>query len=120
MVLNPIPKDAFSRFYGYNNIFVNYDINDVAFDPSDVDRAIDDLYRKKNGGKAEILLIWANVFEFATHTMGIVESIRKKFAETTFKEVFLMTFEDNVKLFQDSLQLWPIKVIDWEDRRIRI
>ena len=112
IVLNPIPKNCYSRFYGTNNVFINYDFNDIAYDERDIGKSIHELYEKKNNGSSEILLIWANIFELRLHLNFIVQKLHEKFIESSFKEVFLMTFEDNIGLFRDSLELWPIKTLE--------
>jgi len=111
IVLNPIPKGSFSRFPGNGNICVNYDQDDVAFNSEDIDGSIDELYRKKNSGHSEILLIWAEDFDLATQKKEVAERIWLKFRHTTFSEVFFMTFENHITRFIDTLQLWPIKTI---------
>jgi len=55
IVLNPVPRGAFPKFPGVSNIYVNYDFNEVSFEQSDVDHAIEEIYRKKNHGLADFL-----------------------------------------------------------------
>jgi hypothetical protein len=109
IVLNPVPPNCFPRFYGHNNIYVNYEIDNVAFDLSDADLAIDEVFNKKNGSSAEVLLIWADDFELATNKKIIIEKLYLKFIGSSFTEVYFMTFSDNVELFLKSLELWPLK-----------
>lgn len=109
--LNPIPKESYSRFHGLNNVFINYDFDDVSFDKEDVEKSINELYNKKNEGSSDILLIWANVFELVSLKEYIADQLRNKFMNSTFKEVFLMTFYDNEVMFRDTLELRPLKIL---------
>ncbi len=112
IVLNPIPEKSYSRFPGRDNIFVNYDFNDVAYDLNDIDIAIDKMYIKKNKGKSEILLLWLN--DFGIHGINdnkrhVFNRLYTKFIDSTFSEIYLLTFTNNVSLFKESLELWPVK-----------
>jgi hypothetical protein len=109
IVLNPVPTDGFPRFYGNKNVFVNYDFDDVSFSEQDMEAEIKDIYKKKNGGSAEYLLIWADNFEMATQKNKIAETIYKQFFDSSFDEVFLMAFENNLPMFLKSLQLFSLK-----------
>ena len=109
IVLNPVPRDGFPRFYGNKNVFVNYDFDDVSFSEQDMEAEIKDIYQKKNGGSAEYLLIWADDFEMAAQKKKIAETIYKQFFDSSFDEVFLMTFENNLPMFLKSLQLFSLK-----------
>ncbi|HEU5292451.1 MAG TPA: hypothetical protein VFU05_17510 [Cyclobacteriaceae bacterium] len=106
--LCPVPQGMFANVFGFENIFVNYNFYGSTYDSVDAIKAVEDLYQKKSGGTSEILLIWANSFEIHDMT-EIVETLRKMFSESTFKEVQLMTFDDNVALFRETLKLWGIK-----------
>jgi|GEM_PF-1382869 len=110
VVLNRIPINCYSRFYGHNNVYVNYDIDDVSFSDNDVDDAIQNVYRRKNSGYSDILLIWSDEFELATLSKRtIAEKISHQFRSSTFAEVFFMTFVNNPPMFQASLELWALK-----------
>ena len=109
IVLNKVPSRAFPNFPGTHNVNVNYDFNDVAYEEADIDTAIDELYRKKNNGIADILLIWADDFELVTNKRSIAEKLCKKFFESSFEEIYFMTFENNMTMFLKSLEFWPLK-----------
>jgi hypothetical protein len=63
MNLNPIPTNAYSRFYGKGNLYVNYEIDNVSYDDEDIAAAFEDLRKKKHKGTADILLVWADKHE---------------------------------------------------------
>lgn len=116
IVLNAIPKDSFSRFPGKDNIFVNYDFNDVAYNLVDIDLSIEKMYFKKNSGNSDILLLWLDDFGIHNNKRYVVTKLYEKFIDSTFKEIYLLTFTNNVALFKDSLQLWPIKRVILKSR----
>lgn len=109
IVFNPVPKGAYPRFYGRKNIYVNMDMNDTSYDLNDLDDAINEIYKKKNNGLSEVLLIWADEQELALNKRPAAERIFSKFIASSFKEVYFMTFQNNVALFEKSLELWQLK-----------
>lgn len=111
IALNPIPKHATSRFPSNGNISVNYDQDDVAFNDNDIAAAIDEVFDKKNNGNSEILLIWADNFGLNFHERKIVEGLYSKFSNSSFEEVYFMTFENYKSRITETLNLWPIKAI---------
>jgi len=112
IVLNPVPPGCFPRFYGRDNIYVNYDFDDVSFNDNDIDNAVSDIFIKKNNGKSEILLIWSDDHELAAQKRKVVEKLYLKFYSSSFKEVYFMTFYNHIEMFIKSLELWPIKPIE--------
>ncbi len=110
IVINPVPPNCYPRFYGRNNIYVNYEIDNVAFELADAESAIDEVFTKKNNSSAELLLIWADDFELAGNKRQIGEKLQQKFINSSFDEIYFMTFSDNVALFTITLELWPLKV----------
>ncbi len=106
----PVPKGMFANVYGHNNVFINYNFYGSTYDDSDADQAIDELFKRKDQGVADLLLIWANSFEL--HGLEkIVQKLRDRFQDSSFENVQFMTFHDNVVLFRETLQLWGIKPI---------
>lgn len=107
--LVPVPVGMYANVYGYDKVFINYDFYGATYDKIDVDKAIDDLFMKKDKGEADLLLIWANSFELHYDLNGIAEKLRAKFQLSSFDNVQFMAFHDNVALFRETLQLWGIK-----------
>ncbi|MEP7376832.1 MAG: hypothetical protein ABI675_25765 [Chitinophagaceae bacterium] len=110
IVLNRVPPNCFPRFYGRKNVFINYDIDDVAFEEADADDAVHQILRKKNNGSSNMLLIWSDEFEIgAFDKKKVADKIHNSFISSTFEEVFFMTFTNNPPMFVKSLQLWILK-----------
>jgi hypothetical protein len=110
LVLNRVPPNCFPRFFGHSNVYINYDIDDVSFDESDVDDVIQAIYNKKNNGTADMLLIWSDEFELGSFDhRKLAEKIYRSFQASTFDEVFFMTFINILPDFLKSLQLWALK-----------
>jgi hypothetical protein len=106
----PVPKGMYANVYGLNNIFINYNFNGSTYNDSDSDKAIDELFKRKDRGVADLLLIWANSFEL--HGLEkIVQKLWDRFGDSTFQNVQFMTFYDNVAFFRETLQLWGIKPV---------
>ena len=99
-----------ANVYGCDNIFINYNFYGSTYDDNDADKAIDDLFTKKDRGFADLLLIWANSFEL--HGLEkIARKLRARFSNSSFENVQFMTFNDNVALFRETRQLWGIKPV---------
>jgi hypothetical protein len=106
----PVPKGMYANVYGVNNVFINYNFYGSTYDDSDADKAINDLFNRKDRGHADLLLIWANSFEL--HGLDkIVQKLRDRFSDSSFQNIQFMTFHDNVALFRETLQLWGIKPV---------
>jgi len=54
----PVPDGHFANVWGYQNVFIEYDFAGSTYNEDDEDKAILDLFEKKNNGKADTLLIW--------------------------------------------------------------
>lgn len=106
----PVAEGMYANVYGHNNIFINYNFYGSTYDDSEADKAIDELFLRKDGGLADLLLIWANSFEL--HGLEkIVQKLRDRFSNSSFQNVQFMTFHDNVALFRETLQLWGINPV---------
>ncbi|HTE33036.1 MAG TPA: hypothetical protein VK666_21785 [Chryseolinea sp.] len=93
-----VPDEHFASVPGVGNIFVNYKFYDSAYDDSDVQKEVAKIYRAKNNGSAEVLIVWANEHELLD-TNKIVKSLRNAFTETSFHEVYFIAFNVNGKMF---------------------
>lgn len=110
LVLNIVPRNCYPRFFGHSNVYINYDIDDVSFALEDVGYAIQEIFRRKNNGSANILLIWSDELELATFSKRkAAEKIFEQFETSTFEEVFFMSFVNNLPMFLKSLELWALK-----------
>lgn len=94
-----IPDGLNSSFYGRDNLYINYDFDNVGYDEQDIQDAVTNMYNKKNNGKAEVLLIWIDKIEIVFDFQAIVDSLRSRFKESSFKEVLLFVFHNRIDTF---------------------
>ena len=106
---NKIPEGQYSIFPGVNNIFVNIEFNLIHITDSELIQQIDKIYENKNQGSSQVLIIWADQHEILEQVKEVAEMIRNKFIESSFREVFLMTFLDRTDLFRNSLKIMKLK-----------
>lgn len=109
ITLNPIPKNHYPLFPGKDNVFVNYEFDTNFFSYEEAVNEIKTLYNRKNRGKSEILLIWADRYEMLYQVDNIFNLIEKQFAKSTFEEVYFLTFFDRMDLYSESINLSRIK-----------
>jgi hypothetical protein len=95
------PKGFFSHHPSYNSIHVEYAFSNSGYNNDDVKKALDKMYDRKNEGLSETLILWANDYELFDRD-AVAKEIAKRFAETTFNEIFFLAFHDIV-------HIWAIK-----------
>ncbi len=96
-----VPKGFYSHHPNYKSIHVEYAFSNSGYNDADVKKTLDKMYNRKNEGLSETLILWANDYELFDRD-AIVEAIVKRFAETTFNEIFFLAFHENV-------HIWAIK-----------
>nr|WP_288836355.1 hypothetical protein [uncultured Flavobacterium sp.] len=99
ITLQRIPQGFYSNFYGRDNIYIDLDFDNIGFNQNDIDDECLNIYKKKNGGKAKTLIIWADTFEILYDPKRIIDSLKTKFRKTTFDEVFFFNFYNSMPLF---------------------
>jgi hypothetical protein len=99
ITLQSIPKDFNSNFFGRDNIFIDLDFDNISFSKEDIENECLNIYDKKNGGKAEVLLIWADTFEILYNPQYIIERLKFQFEHSTFKEVLFFNFYNRLDLY---------------------
>ena len=102
ITLQGIPKDFHSNFFGRDNIFIDLDFDNISFSKKDVEDECLNIYNKKNGGKASVLLIWADTWEILYDPKYIIERLKLQFKETTFDEVLLFNFYSRLDFYLDN------------------
>jgi len=99
ITLQSIPEDFYSNFYGRDNIYIDLDFDNIGFTQKDIEDECLNIYKKKNGGKAKTLLIWADTFEILYKPEAIIEDLKIKFKDSTFEEVMFFNFYSTMPLF---------------------
>ena len=94
-----IPEDSYSSYFGKGKVFIDLGFDNIFFKDSDIISEIEKIYESKNGGKAQILLLWSDRKELMGQDNLIIERLKKKFVKTTFEDVYFMTFlnKKNIK-----------------------
>jgi len=103
--LNPIPNEHYSLFPGQKNVYVNYEIDNNFFTYDEVVAAVNTIFDRKNNGRSEFLLIWADRSELLSQDDKIFELIESKFSKCSFEEVFFLTFYDRADLFRKTIRI---------------
>ncbi|MFN0215831.1 MAG: hypothetical protein ACKVT2_16350 [Saprospiraceae bacterium] len=107
--LNPIPNGHYPIFPGQKNVYVNYEIDNNFFTHEEVVTAVNTIFDRKNNGKSEFLLIWADRSEILSQDEQIFELIESKFSNCSFEEVFFLTFYDRADLFRKTIRIKNVK-----------
>lgn len=106
---NPIQKDQYSSFPGKDNVFVNFEFDLIHITDIELSAQINKIYNNKNNGSSQILIIWADQHEILEQIKEVSQMINKKFQDSSFQEVFFMTFLDRIDLFRDTLKIIKVK-----------
>lgn len=102
ITLQRIPEGFYSNFYGKDNLFIDLDFDNVGFTQKDIKDECSNIYGKKNGGKASILIIWADTFEILYNPQYVVEGLNQQFKQTTFEEVWFFDFYNHLELHLEN------------------
>lgn len=94
--LYPVPVGQKSNYFGGNNIFIDYEFDDINISKTDIDNSVNKVYADKNGGNSEILIIWGDENQFMGTSSLIETQLKIKFETNTFESVYFLTF-DNVE-----------------------
>ncbi|NOT73392.1 MAG: hypothetical protein HOP08_00590 [Cyclobacteriaceae bacterium] len=96
-----IPEGFFPHVAGFENIFIDYHFHNSGYSQLDLQNTVNKIFETKNHGSSEVLIIWANDYEIFDHAV-LVNSLSVRFAESSFNEVYFMTFHEHI-------QFWIIK-----------
>lgn len=99
ITLQSIPEGFYSNFFGRDNIFIDLDFDNIGFTQKDIEDECLNIYSKKNGGKAQTLLIWADTFEILYKPEPIIENLKTTFKESSFEEVMFFNFYSTMPMF---------------------
>lgn len=102
ITLQPIPEGQYSNYHGFGNVFINYEFDNVFFSESDVKSEAESIFRKKNGGKAEVLIIWADRFDILYKPEMVADYLTAAFVQTRFKFVVFYSFFNNKSMLNQG------------------
>ncbi|MCD4788856.1 MAG: hypothetical protein K8R37_02555, partial [Bacteroidales bacterium] len=105
----PLKFGMHSLFHGKNNIYLNYYFDDIYFSMKDLESTAEYIFNRKNNGKAEILIIWVEIFEILYKTKELAKILTEKFKESSFKHIVLFSYLDRKDLFFESNRFIKIK-----------
>ncbi len=102
VALEPLKFGWHSNFHGKNNIYIDFGFDNISLELDDLQKEVDNIFERKNGGKAEILIIWVEMYEVLYKTMELKNMLIKKFRNSSFRRVVLFTYLDRKDLFYAS------------------
>lgn len=102
ITLQTIPEGCYSNFYGRDPLYIDLQFDNISFSDSDIEEECANVYRKKNGGQSQILLIWSDMFEVLYDPSRIRPLLIKQFATTSFKQVLFFAFWNRLDMYQEE------------------
>lgn len=109
ITLQRLPEGSCSNFFGRDNVFIDLDFDNISFTQKDIDKESLNIFNKKNNGKAEVLLIWADAFEILYDSTPFTESLEKQFENSSFEEVYFLKFH-NRHIFSGKIEIAQFKI----------
>lgn len=97
-----IPDEMYSNFYGQSNLYINFDFDNVGFDDSDVIREARNIFKKKERGNADLLLIWAEYSEILYKHSEVAELLKTEFKDSKFDQVIFFSFYNTMHLHMEN------------------
>lgn len=96
--LYPVPNPHYSNYFGDNNVYIDYEFDDIKISEEDIYNSVNKVYEDKNGGNSDILLIWGDQNQLMNTEHLIAKNLQEKFKNTTFKSVYLLFFRNNIEV----------------------
>ena len=90
--LYPIPTGNKSNFFGDNNAYIDYGFDDVLIFKEDIEETADKVFKDKNNGNSEILIVWGDERQFMNTEKHIIKALKERFENTTFELVYFISF----------------------------
>lgn len=109
ITLQSIPEGHHSNFFGKYPLYLDMQFDNVTFSDAEIEEECTNIYRKKNGGQSQILLIWADTFEVLYNPSKIRPVLMKHFANTSFQQVFFFSFWNRLDMFREEIYASQIK-----------
>lgn len=96
--LLPIPNAHQSNYFGDNNVYIDYEFDDIKISQEDIVGSVNKVFNDKEGGNSDILLIWGDQNHLMNTEPLIFEKLKEKFKETSFKSVYFLCFQNIAEL----------------------
>ncbi len=96
--LSPVPNSYHSSYFGDNNVYIDYEFDDIKISEEDLKSSADKIYNDKNGGNSDILLIWGDQNHFMNTESLIIQKLKERFLESSFESVYFLAFHNVAEL----------------------
>lgn len=96
--LLPVPDVHQSNYFGDNNVYIDYEFDDIKISQEDIKNSVNKVFSDKEGGNSDILLIWGDQNHFMGTEFLIFEMLKKKFNKTSFKSVYFLFFKNTADI----------------------
>jgi len=104
-----IPEGYKTTYPGKNNVHINFHFDQVVTSDIMIQELIGNIYRRKELGSAEILLVWCCDEYFWVQEEVIKQIFQREFARSSFKYIYLFFFMDAEGPFQVNKKIYVIK-----------
>lgn len=92
--LYPVPNTHHSCYFGDNNVYIDYEFDDIKISKEDIYNSTSKVFEDKNEGNSDILLIWGDQNQLMNTEHLIIKNLQDKFKSTRFKSVYLLLFHN--------------------------
>ncbi len=107
--LYPVPDTHKSCYFGDNNVYIDYEFDDIKISEEDLKYSAEKIYDDKNGGNSDILIIWGDQNQFLKTENLIIKELKEKFRETTFHKVYFLAFHNTVTI--NNIRILCLRII---------
>jgi hypothetical protein len=96
--LLPVPDGHQSNYFGDNNVYIDYEFDEIKISKDDIANSVNKVFNDKEGGNSDILLIWGDLNHFMGTMPLIFEKLQEKFKVTSFKYVYFLCFHNTAEI----------------------
>jgi hypothetical protein len=101
--LSPVPNSHHSSYFGNDNVYIDYEFDDIKISKEDLKNSVDKIFKDKNGGNSDILLIWGDQNQFMNTETMIIQKLEERFKVSSFKSVYFLAFHNIAELQNRSI-----------------
>ena len=105
----PIPDNCKSNYFGENNVYIDYEFDDIKISEEDIINAVNKVYTDKNNGHSQILIIWGDQNQFMGTESKIYNQIQKKFINSSFESIYFLFFYNTLDIEIRTISCWKIE-----------